>query len=130
MFKTDNMILDHAARDLCRKLRKSQTSAELFFWDQVRSRRFKRLKFYRQCPIFYQINNHESFFIADFYCFDKKTVIEIDGKIHDNRNKEDEERSVILRNLGLRVIRIMNDEIQSDMNRVLEKLSSDLDLQR
>ena len=40
------------------------------------------LKFYRQCPIFYEIYNQESFFIADFLCFEKKTVIEIDGKIH------------------------------------------------
>ena len=40
------------------------------------------LKFYRQCPILYEINNQKSFFIADFLCFEKKTVIEIDGKIH------------------------------------------------
>ena len=72
MFKTDNMILDHAARDLCRKLRKSQTSAESLFWERIKGRKFKGLKFYRQCPIFYHINNHESFFIADSFVLIKK----------------------------------------------------------
>jgi very-short-patch-repair endonuclease len=71
MFKTDNMKLNHAARELCRKLRKSQTCAELIFGERVRGRRFLGLKFYRQCPIFYQIDNNESFFIADFLCIEK-----------------------------------------------------------
>ncbi len=70
------------------KLRKSQKEAELIFWANVRGRKFKGLKFYRQCPIFYETNNQESFFIADFFCFEKKTVIEIDGKIHDFRKKQ------------------------------------------
>ena len=123
MFKTDNMILDHAARDLCRKLRKSQTSAESLFWERIKGRKFRGLKFYRQCPIFYQINNHESFFIADFFCFDKKTVIEIDGKIHDIKFKEDLERSTILNELGLSVIRIKNEAIECNINGVLKKMS-------
>jgi len=127
MFKTDNMILDHAARNLCRKLRESQTSAELKFWERVKSRKFRGLKFYRQFPIFYQINNHESFFIADFFCFEKKTVIEIDGRVHDIRKMEDEERSTILKNLGLSVIRIKNEEIEFDMIGVFKKLSLFLD---
>ena len=123
MFKTDNMILDHAARALSRKLRESQTSAELQFWENVRNRKFLGLKFYRQRPIFFQINNHESFFIADFFCFEKKTVIEIDGEIQDIRIKKDLERSLILNNLGLHIVRIKNEEIGNNMKRVLEELS-------
>jgi very-short-patch-repair endonuclease len=61
------MKLDHTARELCRKLRRTQTQAETIFWEHVRGRKFKELKFYRQCPIFYEINNQESFFIADFF---------------------------------------------------------------
>ena len=44
MFKTHNMTLDHAARELCRKLRKTQTQAETIFWEHVRGRKFKELK--------------------------------------------------------------------------------------
>lgn len=123
------MILDHAARELCRKLRKSQTEAELLFWTHVRGRKFKRLKFYRQCPIFYEINDQESFFIAHFFCFDIKTVIEIDGKIHDFRYKEDLEKSGILKTLGLKIIRIKNEDIEFNITQVLKNLSSDLKLQ-
>lgn len=47
MFKTHNLILDHAARELCRKLRKSQTEAEKIFWKHVRGRKFKGLKVIR-----------------------------------------------------------------------------------
>ncbi len=73
--------------------------------------------------IFYETNNQKSFFIADFFCFDKKTVIEIDGKIHDIRYKQDAERSAILKDLGLSVVRIKNKDIEYNINRVLEKLS-------
>ena len=126
MYKTHNMKLDHVARNICRELRKSQTRAELLFWRKVRNRKYKGLKFYRQYPIFYESNNYESFFIADFYCFEKKAVIEIDGKFHDYRKKEDEERSETLRSLGLKVIRIKNEDIEFDINGVLDKLSSQL----
>jgi very-short-patch-repair endonuclease len=123
------MKLDHTARELCRKLRRTQTRAETIFWEHVRDRKFEGLKFYRQCPIFYEINYHESFFIADFFCFDKKTVIEIDGKIHDIRYKQDAERSTILKDLGLSVVRIKNEDIELNIMRVLEKLSMQLDSQ-
>ena len=128
MFKTHNIILDHAARDLCKKLRRTQTRAETLFWEQVRGRKFQDLKFYRQFPIFYELNDHESFFIADFFCFDKKIVIEIDGKIHDYRYKQDVDRSRILNNLGLAVFRIKNEKIELNINQVLEELSLFLEL--
>jgi very-short-patch-repair endonuclease len=123
MFKTHNLILDHAARELCRKLRKSQTEAELIFWTYVRGRKFKGLKFYRQCPIFYETNNQESFFIADFFCFEKKIVIEIDGKIHDFRKKQDLEKLIIIENFGLKIIRIKNEDVEFDIKGVLKKVS-------
>ncbi len=127
MFKTHNMILEHAARDLCRRLRKTQTRAETIFWQHIRNRRFRGLKFYRQCPIFYELNFHESFFIADFLCFEKKLVIEIDGKIHEVQSRQDAERSRILNDLGLRVIRVKNEDIEKDVKMVLKKLAKYLE---
>ncbi len=60
MFKTSNLTLDHAARELCRKLRRTQTRAETIFWEHVRARKFEKLKFYRQCRYFTKqtIKNH------------------------------------------------------------------------
>ncbi len=122
MNRTNNPILYQAAKDLSRELRKSQTKAEKLFWEAVRNRRFKGLKFYRQYPIFYEINNNESFIIADFFCFEKRTIIEIDGKIHQFRKKKDKQRTQILNILGIKVMRFMNEDIEIDLDAVLSEI--------
>ena len=66
MLRTYNLILLQAAKDLSRELRKSQTKAEKLFWEHVRKKRLRGLKFYRQIPIFYEMDNSESFIIAAF----------------------------------------------------------------
>jgi len=123
MYKTHNAIMDLAARELCRKLRGTQTKSEILFWRKIRNRKFHGLKFYRQIPIFYEFDDRESFFIADFFCFEKKLVIEIDGNVHNYKFKQDAERSNILNNLGLSVYRVRNEEIEINLSLVLKKLS-------
>ena len=57
-----------------RQLRKDMTPEEKILWQKLRNRKFKGLKFNRQHPIIYDvINNRRMFFIADFYCAEKKT---------------------------------------------------------
>ncbi len=86
--------------DRARKLRKNMTPEEGLLWANFRKRRFKGLKFLRQHPIVYEIiNNRRIFFIADFYCAEKKLVIEVDGKIHDFQKDYDDRRDEILRNM-------------------------------
>ena len=111
---TYNLQLREAAKKKCRKLRQSQTNAEKIFWDKVRNRRLNGLKFIRQFPIFYENNNTESFFIADFYCSEKKVIIEIDGIIHRFNRENDQIRTEILNSLGIRVIRLYNEEIENE----------------
>jgi very-short-patch-repair endonuclease len=77
------------AKTVCRELRKNQTEAEELFWETVRDRKYHDKKFYRQYPIFYDLNGIESFFITDFYCHKEKLIIELDGKIHQYRLEED-----------------------------------------
>jgi very-short-patch-repair endonuclease len=119
MYRTSNRILHQAAKKLSRELRKSQSEAEKIFWENIRKKRLHGLKFYRQYPIFYEIDNIESFFIADFYCFEKKTIIEIDGKIHRYKRKKDNLRTQILNFLGIRVIRFYNEDIENDLDKVI-----------
>lgn len=114
--------LVNIAKNLCRELRKNQTNAEKIFWEEVRGRKFCNFKFVRQYPLFYDITGKETFFIADFFCFEKKLIIELDGMIHKYRLKHDEERTKILNKLGLKVIRIDNHEIEKDLKSVMEKL--------
>ena len=62
--------------------------------------------------------------IADFYCHEKRLVIEVDGGIHvDAEVKEhDENRSAELDRLGITVIRFTNDQIFEQLEQVLEEI--------
>ena len=50
--------------------------------------------------------------IVDFYCAEKNLAIEIDGGIHDRKEGMDAYRSVVLKALGVRVLRIRNEELE------------------
>ena len=66
----------------------------------------------RQHPVIYQVTiKGPDYFIPDFYCAEKKVVIELDGKIHDFQKDEDEFRENILKDQGLRILRIRNEEL-------------------
>jgi very-short-patch-repair endonuclease len=111
--------------ELVRELRKNQTAEEKLLWQLVRNRKLQGLKFLRQHPIIYgsDHNGGTRFFVADFYCAEKKLVIEIDGKIHDFQRDYDRNRDLILSELNLRVLRLKNEElrdIKSVRNRIAE----------
>ena len=110
------------AKRLCRDLRKRSTLSEQLFWQAVRNRKVLGKKFLRQFPIFFEYMGKETFFIADFYCHENRLVVEIDGKSHDYQKEYDELRTYIINNLGIEVVRFPNKEIETDINRVLEKL--------
>lgn len=108
-------------------MRNKQTAAEKIFWEVVRNRKLFGLKFYRQYPIFFDYIGKETFYIADFFCFEKKVVVEIDGKIHDYRKDHDEMRTIIINMLGIKVLRFRNDEIEKNLKKVLKKLERKLE---
>ena len=87
------------------------TEAERIVWELVRNRRIDEKKFLRQHKIIYE-NSFDSFqfFIADFYCAEEKLILEIDGEIHDSQKEYDLWRTSVLGELGLRVLRIKNEE--------------------
>src|SRR5262245_2381899 len=64
-----------------RELRQQPTEGEERFWAHVRDRRFAGLKFRRQHRLLR--------FIADFYCPERKLVVEIDGTIHEGQQEYD-----------------------------------------
>ena len=100
--------------ELARTLRKNQTPSEKSLWTILQKRRLGGHKILRQKPIIYEDDRKKlSFFIADFYCSKTKTVIEVDGKIHDYQKYYDQERDKVINAMGLRVLRIKNDELQS-----------------
>lgn len=114
--------LVQVAKVVCRELRQTSTRAEKIFWTAVRNRNLCNKKFDRQFPVFHDITGKETFFIADFYCFEEKLIVEIDGPIHAYRLAEDKLRTEILNSLGLRVIRFRNEEVEKNLNLVLREL--------
>ncbi|MBK7381041.1 MAG: endonuclease domain-containing protein [Ignavibacteriales bacterium] len=115
------------AKSVCRELRKNQTEAEKIFWQAVRNRKFCGKKFYRQYPIFHDITGKETFFIADFYCYEAKLVVELDGKIHQYRLIEDSVRKEVINHLGIKVVRFKNDEIVNNLSKLLDEVKKHLD---
>jgi len=111
------------ALKLCRQMRKNPTKAEDIFWQAVRKRKFMGVKFYRQYPIFFDYLGKETFYIADFYSFEYKLVIEIDGRIHDCTKEKDKFRTEVINLLGISVTRFKNEEIVNNLDKVLKSLS-------
>jgi very-short-patch-repair endonuclease len=62
-----------------------------------------------------------NYFIADFFCKEKETVIELDGPIHELNAEYDQFRDSEMKEKGVYVLRIKNEELEN-INKVLEKI--------
>ena len=101
-------------KENARYLRKNMTRQERKIWyDFLRNHKYK---WYRQR----RIENY----IVDFYCDKLHLVIEIDGGQHyEERQKAyDEERTKMLNNNGIEVIRIANNEVDRNFLGVCQYL--------
>lgn len=102
-----------------RQLRKNQTPAESFFWGKVRNRQLFGKKFSRQYVIQHsEILGKKQFFIADFYCHEKKLIVEIDGGIYKEQLEYDRIREDILLQMGYMVVRFENETVLNDWDSV------------
>ncbi len=90
---------EHAKRTKqAKRLRSSQTEAELRLWYHLRAHRFLGLKFKRQKPL--------GSYIADFVCLEYRLVIEVDGGQHnEQRLSKDCERDIWLATQGFAVLK-------------------------
>ena len=97
-------------------LRRSMTEAEKILWKHLRNSKLHGLKFRRQHPV--------DIFIADFYCHQKKLIIELDGNIHDilEQKEYDEGRTFKLEEKGFKILRFKNEEIINDLENVLDRI--------
>ena len=100
------MKYDHTSVQLARELRKNMTPWENKLW--YRFLRGYSPRFQRQKPI-------ESY-IVDFYCAQAQLIIDLDGGGHYNpvSEKQDSERTKVLEEYGLKVIRFCNTDIDKN----------------
>lgn len=98
-----------------KRLRNNLTPQEILLWSRIRKEQLG-CKFRRQ----HSIGNY----IVDFYCPEKKLIIEIDGAQHKRPKdtKYDARRTAYFGNLGLKVLRFWNNEINSNLEGVILKI--------
>lgn len=103
-----------------KQLRNQATRAEQALWDKLKGKQFHQLKFTRQ----YSVGN----FILDFYCYDTRLGIELDGGQHtqvEARNY-DEQRTDYLKERNIKILRFWNHEVLQSMDTVLRKIKQEL----
>jgi len=64
---------------------------------------------------------------VEVYCHKATLVVEEDGGIHDLQQDEDARREKMLSELGVRVVRFGNDEVERDMSAVVQKIKNHSD---
>lgn len=110
MNKTNNPKLKPYAQ----KLRQEMTKEERHLW----------YDFLKDLPVTINRQKVIGNYIVDFYCASAKLVIEIDGSQHyeDKGIKSDNKRDNYLNELGLRVLRYTNDDINNNFGGVCENI--------
>ena len=105
--------------DRRRELRQNATPQENLLWEELRNKKLG-FRFKRQ----YSIGGY----ILDFYCAKGKLIVELDGKIHNTREAKeyDAVRDKFFKELGYKILRIPNIEVDNDTEKVLDKIRSHL----
>jgi very-short-patch-repair endonuclease len=112
------MILE--PRQFARGLRKVPTPAEDKLWQALRGRRFQDLKFKRQVPI--------GSYTVDFLCFERKLIIELDGRQHDWFAEYDAKRTEDIEHHGFTVLRFKNSDVIDDIDDVMVRIARALEI--
>jgi very-short-patch-repair endonuclease len=111
-----------------RELRNDMTDSEKLLWKQLRNRQLSGYKFLRQHPIVYKTDYKGlNYFIADFYCDEKKTVIELDGLIHKETEEYDRFRDSEMKEKGIHILRLKNADLKNT-DEVLQNIKTFLNL--
>ena len=101
---------------LAKQLRKEMTKEERHLW----------YDFLRSSPVRFSRQKVLGKYIADFYSAEAKLVIELDGSQHYEAEEmqKDAERSAFLKEYGLTVIRIPNNEVNQNFRGVCEYIEA------
>ncbi|MBI2942263.1 MAG: DUF559 domain-containing protein [Chloroflexi bacterium] len=62
-------------------------------------------------------------FVVDVCCHSARPVVEVDGGVHAAQCEYDAARDDLMAHLGLRVLRVTNDDVQDDLAGVLARIS-------
>lgn len=106
-------------RERAREMRKRATSAEKVLWQKLRERPLN-VKFLRQHII--------GDYIADFFAYEQRLVIEVDGSYHDSpeQRERDLQRDDYLRKKNYQILRFTNEDVIYHTKDVLQTIKENL----
>jgi very-short-patch-repair endonuclease len=98
-------------------LRASMPSPEVILWSKLKDRKLLGCNFRRQSGI-------ESYAV-DFYSADIKLAIELDGESHYQSGSQnyDARRAAVIRSFGIRIVRVLNDDVYENLEGVWEAIA-------
>jgi very-short-patch-repair endonuclease len=118
----DHHHYNPSLRQPARRLRKEGTKAEACLWKWgLRASQLRGYAFRRQRPV---LN-----YIADFMCKELMLVIEVDGNTHTWKEvaRRDARKQADLEAAGFTVLRFTDQEVLTQMNRVLNRIEEYID---
>src|SRR5690242_12764202 len=88
--------------------------AEVILWSKLKGRKLLGCKFRRQFGI--------DDYTLDFYSPEIKLALELDGESHyiDGAQDSDRRRDSMIRSFGIRIVRVLNDDIYDNLDGVWE----------
>ena len=108
-------------KEFARQLRNNSTRSEIRLWRYLKGKQMRGYDFHRQKPL---LN-----FIADFYCYELRLVIELDGYTHqfEETIKKDAIKEKELNKVGLSVLRFEDNEVMTTIENVLMTIENYID---
>lgn len=113
-------FLEDKGKEYSKDLIKKATKWELLFLEKLKTTNFK---FIFQYPI---VCNYTKLYIIDFYFPDLKLAIELDGSQHYTKKgvKYDKSRTSVIKKEGIKVLRIINKQVDLITNIHIKDLLS------
>jgi very-short-patch-repair endonuclease len=107
---------NHVLVSNAKELRKNMTKEEHHLW----------YDFLKSYPVRFIRQKIIGKYIVDFYCAKAKLVIELDGSQHFEKDgiRHDAERTRYLKQYGLQIIRIPNNEVNSNFDGVCKYIDN------
>ena len=118
-YETANCAAYDLLRQFSQENRKNPTEAESILWSALRA---------SQCGVRFRRQHIIGDYIADFVCLSRKLIIEVDGAYHNRAAQmiSDEQRTEDLKRLGFRVLRLQNEEIIANIDKVVGKIEKEI----
>ena len=103
-------------KEVVKSNRKSGNLAEIIMWKKLRNKQFHGLDFDRQR----NIGN----LAVDFYCPEKRAIIEVDGSSHKGKENYDKARDEYFKSLDLKIIHLTDFDVKTNMSAVIKRLET------